>query len=135
MKRMGKMNAAMIVALLGMASAGGPGLSDALKAAAVEWKGIFYTPAATYKWSAEKVKGAYADATMKLVLIPAPSPPTGALLYAADAAAVAALNTTCVNKNAGSTLVAQEGVCYNLVFNQAVAKSEYTISRSGVKTS
>ena len=34
--------------------------------------GIFEVPEATYLWTAQKVKGAYADATMKLVALPAP---------------------------------------------------------------
>jgi len=96
-------------------------------AAVPEWRGVFHTPSKTYKWSAEKVGGKYADASMKIVALPVTNPTAAGAMAAQETAGVAALKLTCTDVQSGGTFEAKAGACYRLVFNDAVAKSEYTV--------
>ncbi len=46
-----------------------------------EWSGVFDTPDGIYVWSAQRVDGEYADATMKLVVLSAPNATAEALQH------------------------------------------------------
>jgi hypothetical protein len=54
---------------------------EASKAPSYEWSGVFdtVTPERIYVWSAQRVNGEYADATMKLVVLSAPNATAEAL--------------------------------------------------------
>jgi len=92
-----------------------------------EWKGVFYTPETTYKWGAEKVKGKYADATMKMAAIPVGAASAQALKTADTAGHTALAMATCPDVVSGGTITPKENTCYKLVFDQNSAKSTYTI--------
>jgi len=116
------MNRALIIALC----------LDMAMAMAYEWKGVFYTPEATYKWGAQKVNGAYADATMKLAAIPVASA-TQQTLTGAETKGTSALGLQCVEVQSGGVIKAMEGKCYKLVFAQQSQQSLFTIDASGVQ--
>jgi UTP--glucose-1-phosphate uridylyltransferase len=96
-----------------------------------EWAGIFKTPGTTYKWLAQKVSGAYADASMKMVALPASSW-TSTVLSSLESSGNSALATTCVDVNSGGTITPQANKCYRLVFDQSSAESSYTIAATGI---
>jgi len=99
-----------------------------------EWAGIFDTPENTYLWTAQKVAGDnavdYADATMKMAIIPAGSA-TDETLHSLEEQGDQALEGTCTDKNAGDTITPLAGGCYRLVFRSDIWQSLYTIDASG----
>jgi hypothetical protein len=98
---------------------------------AFEWAGIFQTPGNSYTWLAQKVNGAYADASMKMAVFSATQSNIQGL-DALEISADTALATTCVDVNSGGTITPQLNTCYRLVFDDAAAESRYTISATGM---
>jgi hypothetical protein len=97
-----------------------------------EWKGVFYTPEATYKWGAQKVKGEYVDPTMKLAAIPV-SAATAEALASADSKGKASLSLECDEVQIGGVITPMEKKCYKLVFDQANSQSLFTINAADTK--
>jgi zinc transporter ZupT len=103
---------------------------------AFEWAGIFTTPEDTYLWTAQKVKPAtgvpaYADATMKMVVLAAPSA-SDAELHSLESAGEAALELpTCTSVVSGGTISPAPNTCYQLTFKQDWWQSLYTINAAG----
>ena len=107
-----------------------------------EWKGAFAVADAEHTWIMQKVKGAYADQTMKLVMIPTSTPDK----YAETtlAATAKSLWNTCTDKKgkkpdhshrrlsdrrlSGDDLeVPAGGACYNLVVDDNLYESNWHI--------
>jgi zinc transporter ZupT len=98
---------------------------------AYEWAGIFQTPGSTYTWLAQKVNGAYADASMKMVALPASSC-TISVLNSLESDGNTGLGlTTCEDVNSGGTITPQANKCYRMVFDQSSSQSSYTVSAAG----
>ena len=99
--------------LLALAMLGAP-------AAAMEWIGVFALSDSSHTWSAQAVDGAYADPTMKLVLI-ATDAPTEAGMEAVESTAETLMDGTCTTVNSGDTMTpTTSGVCYLLTFSTTV---------------
>lgn len=100
----------------------------------VEWKGVFYTPDASYKWGAQKVLGkantwAYADATMKMAAIPV-NDATAQSLANADSKGTTALALACEEVKDGATIIPAENKCFTLVFDALKSQTLFTIDSS-----
>jgi zinc transporter ZupT len=98
---------------------------------AFEWAGIFQTPGNSYTWLAQKVNGAYADASMKMAVFSAAQSNIQGL-DALESSADTALATSCEDVNSGGNITPQLNKCYRLVFDDAATESRYTISASGM---
>jgi len=96
---------------------------------AFEWSGIFEVPDDLYMWTAQKVDGNYADATMKIVVLPA-SAATEAALEALEDSAAHALEHDCVEVDTDGTLTPDAHECYDLHFDQNMWQSIYRIDTS-----
>ena len=99
-----------------------------------EWAGIFSLPGNLYMWTAQKVNGAYAASTMKLVALPA-TDITKAGLHALEAEGKHSMETTCTEVEPGETIVPAEDTCYDLHFKSDAWQSLFyvnTINVSGV---
>lgn len=111
-------------------SAGGHGHG----AEAFEWGGIFASPESTYLWTAQKVKSGstvkYADATMKMAVLPATAA-TEAALHALEGEGSHSLNMTCTDVPSGGIITPKEDACYRLVFKQDWWQSLYSIDATG----
>jgi hypothetical protein len=112
---------------LGMATAAGG------HSGAYEWAGIFDTPPDTYHWIAQKVNGAYADASMKLTAIPITTVASRAALAAAESEGKHSLNLTCSDVESGGEIVAKNEQCYRLIFNQSSPESRFIVKPNGAK--
>ena len=111
---------ALCVALLSTASA------------AVEWQGVFAVADTKHTWSMQKVKGNYADPSMKLVIIPTATP-TEAGMEAVEAKGTSLMAGTCVAVSGGGTVKpAAEGSCFDLKVTTADATTTFTIDTSGL---
>jgi len=101
---------------------------------AFEWAGIFETPEDTYLWTAQKTKTdsgmMYADATMKMAVLPA-SDATEAALHGLEGEGGHSLNMTCTEVLSGGTITPMEDKCYLLRFKQDWWQSLYTIDATG----
>jgi len=95
-----------------------------------EWAGIFETPNDHYMWTAQKVDGDYADATMKLVVLEA-SDLTEAGLESLESAATSAMNS-CTEKYTGQTITPGTSTCYRLNFDPDAWQSLYPVNANGV---
>ncbi|GMH74309.1 hypothetical protein TrRE_jg4709 [Triparma retinervis] len=96
-----------------------------------EWAGVFALAATSHTWSMQKVNGAYADATMKLVLVPTTTP-TEATMEAGEDAAETLMTGTCAVIEAGETMTpASSGSCFELHVDLA-ADSEFLIDTTGL---
>jgi len=116
---MSNMSRAFIIALkLGLAMAGGGG--------GVEWRGIFATPGNTYQWKAQKVGGAYADATMKIVALPVTAADE-ATLTASVTKGTTAFETDCEDKVQGDTIKPAEGKCFKLKFDNTACETNFVV--------
>ena len=98
---------------------------------AFEWAGIFETPENDYLWTAQKVNEQYADASMKLVALPATSI-TEEGLHALEEQGEEALNLTCTELQNGGTIIPATNTCYKLIFKQSVWQSLYNVDASSV---
>jgi zinc transporter ZupT len=98
-----------------------------------EWAGVFATPESSYMWTAQKGKTSkkYADATMKMTVLPA-SAATDAALHALEKEGNHGLEMTCTDVQAGGTITPKEDACYKLVFKQDWWQSLYTINTAGI---
>jgi len=70
----------------------------------IEWRGIFATPGTTYQWKAQKVGGAYADATMKIVALPVTAADWEATLTASVTKGTTAFDSDCEDVTQGQTI-------------------------------
>ena len=95
-----------------------------------EWAGIFETPASDYLWTAQKVDGAYADAAMKLVALPAANVSQQAL-QDLETQGKAALELTCTVVQAGGTITPAANTCYQLQFQATAWQSLFNVDASG----
>ena len=91
---------------------------------AFEWAGIFEMEHADHTWIAQKVDGAYADATMTFVALEADSCDEAGL-EGKEADGEAALTGDCADLTNGGTI--EIGTCYTLIFDQDVDTSTWTI--------
>eukprot|EP00929_Paragymnodinium_shiwhaense_P103986 TRINITY_DN6790_c0_g1_i1.p1 TRINITY_DN6790_c0_g1~~TRINITY_DN6790_c0_g1_i1.p1 ORF type:complete len:487 (-),score=130.69 TRINITY_DN6790_c0_g1_i1:376-1836(-) len=96
-----------------------------------EWAGIFKTPDDTYIWTAQKVEGKYADPTMKLAALPADKSDHSALEKLL-AEGEHSLEQTCIEVEAGGTIVPKEDTCYLLHFDETMWQSLYKVNATGV---
>lgn len=105
------------------------GLAFAHGEEAFEWAGIFSTSAATYTWTAQKVNGAYAASTMKMVVLPATTI-TEAALHLLETEAGHGFAATCTVVEPTETITAMEDACYELHMEGAT-QSTFTIATGG----
>jgi len=96
-----------------------------------EWAGIFEVPDDTYLWTAQKVDGEYADATMKIVALPA-SAATKDELSALEVKGKESLGGACSVLDHGAAFAPAEDTCYQLRFHTELWQSLYTINMKGV---
>lgn len=102
-----------------------------LSSGTYEWAGIFEVPDDTYMWTAQKVGGAYVDASMKMVAFEA-SAADSATLDSLVTAGEAALALTCTDVAPAGIITPVEGACYRLVFQGSLWQSLFTINATGV---
>eukprot|EP00929_Paragymnodinium_shiwhaense_P036187 TRINITY_DN19429_c1_g1_i1.p1 TRINITY_DN19429_c1_g1~~TRINITY_DN19429_c1_g1_i1.p1 ORF type:complete len:500 (+),score=72.13 TRINITY_DN19429_c1_g1_i1:43-1500(+) len=100
-------------------------------AAPYEWAGIFKTPKEAYSWTAQKVDGKYADATMKLVALPATSSSHEAL-EALIPEGKHAMEETCIEVDNGDVIIPKVDTCYELHFKTEWWQSLFTVDATGV---
>ena len=82
---------------------------------AFEWAGIFAMSDASHTWSMQKVNGAYADPSMRLVLIPTDTPDE-ATLHSLEGGVEALIEGDCTVVEDGETMqnIADTGTCFEL---------------------
>lgn len=101
---------------------------------AFEWAGIFDTPENTYLWTAQKVQSGtavdYADATMKMAVIPASSA-TEATLHSLESEGNHGLEMICIDVSSGDVIIPMADRCYRLLFRPDWWQSLYTIDATG----
>jgi zinc transporter ZupT len=102
---------------------------------AVEWKGTFDTPNASYTWSAESNaalldKGVYpyADASMGIVVYPIVDSTQASYTAVQTAAEALATAGRCIPISDDGTIYASAHTCYTLAFDPASGKNEFTVS-------
>ena len=80
-----------------------------------EWAGIFAMNDASHTWSMQKVGGAYADPTMRLVLIPTATPDE-ATMHSLEGGVEALIEGDCTVVEDGETMsnIAETGTCFEL---------------------
>ena len=80
-----------------------------------EWAGIFSVSDATHTWTMEKVDGAYADPSMRVVLIPTDSP-TEETMHSLEGGVEALIEGDCkvVEDGEMMTPIAADGSCFEL---------------------
>jgi hypothetical protein len=99
---------------------------------AFEWAGVFSLAASSHTWSMQKVGGAYADATMRLVLVPT-NAPTAETMEAGEAAGGSLLtgDACAVIEDGESMTPAAGGSCFELHVGTG-EDSTFTIVTSGI---
>ena len=100
---------------------------------AYEWAGIFEISDASHTWSMQKVDGAYADQSMRLVLIPTTTPDEATMHTLEDAATtlIQAEDCTVVEDTESITSIASDGSCFELHVGTG-DDSTYTIDTTGL---
>lgn len=93
-----------------------------------EWAGIFSTSENTYLWTAQKVGGAYADATMKFAAISASSA-TEAALNGLEPTGNTLLGGACTPLQANQ-VIPVNGACYDLTFDNSMWQSLWKVDAS-----
>ena len=85
----------------------------------------------------QAVDGAYADATMRLVLFPTADPDADGIEAVEDAGSALMDGDTCTVIEAGETMAAPDaaGSCYELHTSGTSDDSEFTIDTTGVADS
>ena len=80
-----------------------------------EWAGIFAMNDVSHTWSMQKVGGAYADPTMRLVLIPTATPDE-ATMHSLEGGVEALIEGDCTVVEDGETMsnIAETGTCFEL---------------------
>jgi len=101
------------------------------QAEAYEWAGIFRVSYDHYQWIAQKDHDAYADASMKIVALPA-SELTMAELKALEPSGNASLFGECTDVQNGGTFTPAADTCYRLVFDTAVWQTVFDVDTTGV---
>ena len=98
-----------------------------------EWAGIFSMDDATHTWSMQKVDGAYADPTMRLVLIPTDSPTEETMhsLEGGVEALIAGDSCTIVEDGEMMSSLDSAGSCYELPVGSG-DDSTFTIDTDGI---
>lgn len=101
--------------------------------AAYEWSAVFATDADEHTWLMQKVNGAYADASMKLVIYKLTETPTynnaADMLDGKAADADTKMESACVDLPAGGSITPVEiGSCVNLIPDDASDDSSWTIN-------
>jgi hypothetical protein len=101
-------------------------------AAAFEWAGVFSLADSSHTWSMQKVGGAYADASMRLVLVPT-NAPTAETMEAGEAAGGSLLtgDACAVIEDGESMAPAAGGSCFELHVGTG-QDSTFTIDTSGI---
>eukprot|EP00291_Cryptomonas_curvata_P000946 CAMPEP_0172190230 /NCGR_PEP_ID=MMETSP1050-20130122/22991_1 /TAXON_ID=233186 /ORGANISM="Cryptomonas curvata, Strain CCAP979/52" /LENGTH=264 /DNA_ID=CAMNT_0012865067 /DNA_START=160 /DNA_END=951 /DNA_ORIENTATION=+ len=99
---------------------------------AYEWSGVFDTPDRTYVWSAQRVDGEYADATMKLVVLSAPNA-TAEALEGLKPTGRRVFGQRCRPAQyrlikAGETITPDEDACYMLEFDADAWQTLFKVS-------
>ena len=104
--------------ILALAMLAAPALAE------YEWSGAFDTSGdTTHTWSAQAVDCAYADPTMKLVMIATTTPDAATLTAQADAMETL-IDGTCTTVTPGETMTpTTSGVCYLLTFSTTADSS------------
>jgi hypothetical protein len=99
---------------------------------AFEWAGVFRVADSSHTWSMQSVGGEYADATMRLVLIPTDAP-TAVMMESGEegAGSLIAGETCAVIEDGASMTPAAEGSCFELHVG-AGDDSTFTIDTSGI---
>ena len=102
-------------------------------AGAFEWAGMFQISDTSHTWSMQKVDGAYADPSMRLVLIPTTTPdePTIHTLEDAATTLIEAEDCTVVEDTESITSIASDGSCFELHVGTG-DDSSYTIDTTGL---
>ena len=96
-----------------------------------EWAGVFPLSGASQVWGMQKVDGAYADATMKVVIVPTTTP-TRATMEAGEEAAETLIEGTCAEVEDGESMTpATGGSCFELHTGSG-DDSTYTIVTTGL---
>ena len=98
-----------------------------------EWAGIFSMDDATHTWSMQKVDGAYADPTMRLVLIPTDSP-TEETMHSLEGGVEALIegdSCTIVEDGEMMASIDASGSCYELHVGTG-DDSTFTIDTAGI---
>ena len=97
-----------------------------------EWGGVFSMSSASHTWIMQKVDGAYADATMKMALIPTASVHMSGL-QATESTAATLLAGTCAAIQSGESITpASGGSCFELHTDSAADDSLFTIDTTGL---
>jgi hypothetical protein len=108
-------------------------LSGDDEGSAYEWSGAFAVDDATHVWNMQKVDGAYADLTMKLVLIPTSTTPDEATMHSLEETGETLIEGTCAVIEAGETMTPlTDGSCFELHVDADVDDSTFTIATSGI---
>ena len=97
-----------------------------------EWGGVFSTVEQFYVWTAQKASGTnYADAHMKLAVLPAASS-TDAAFDALKAKGNYSLTFECTEVDTNELIVPKEDVCYELHFDTRSWQSLFILNTAGV---
>jgi hypothetical protein len=108
-------------------------LSGDDEGSAYEWSGAFAVDDATHVWNMQKVDGAYADLTMKLVLIPTSTTPDEATMHSLEETGETLIEGTCTVIEAGETMTPlTDGSCFELHVDADADDSSFTIATSGI---
>jgi len=91
-----------------------------------EWAGTFDTPDQFYMWTAQKVDGDYADPKMKLVVFASESADEVALEALVPAAELLLESGNCTDTHSDDVI--SPGMCANLVFDQHVWQTLFTVT-------
>lgn len=102
-----------------------------------EWAGLFHLEEDWYVWSAQKTSAAdsvtdYADATMKMVLLPA-ADDSEATLHALEAEANHAFEETCTEVDSSGVLPVQMDACVELHFDPNMWQTLFKLNATGVQ--
>ena len=100
---------------------------------AFEWAGMFQISDTSHTWSMQQVDGAYADPSMRLVLIPTTTPdePTIHTLEDAATTLIEGEDCTVVEDTESITSIASDGSCFELHVGTG-DDSSYTIDTTGL---
>ena len=94
-----------------------------------EWAGLFTAGEDFYQWTAQKRLEHYAEGHMKIAILPA-ADNTKETLHALETEGLHALNMTCVELDAGESMVPMEDACQELHFEDDVWQSLFIINAS-----
>ena len=99
-----------------------------------EWAGIFSIADSAHTWTMEKKDGAYADPSMKVVIIPTETP-TEATMHSLEGDAEALIEgESCADVQDGGTMtpIAPEGSCFNLIVDETADMSSFNMDTTGM---